>query len=66
MLRVAFDSIVGSDSTGDLVNLDLIKDKIQSSMSTQLAFLDLEFTAAFEQLEAENICMIVDDQITLI
>lgn len=35
-------------------------------MSSHLAFTDLEFTAAFEQLEAENICMIVDDQITLI
>ena len=58
---MAFDEL----GRNDLISLEGVRKSVQTHAG-RLAFTDEELQAAFDQLNSEGICMIVDDMITLI
>lgn len=59
-------SKVGDHAAGNFVDFAELKQMIQNYPQFTQPFSDEEFKAGFDQLQDENICMIVDNEITLI
>jgi hypothetical protein len=65
LVRRAFDEL-GAGDDSDAVSLRAFRDTVQRLAGPGAGYTDGEWTAALEQMQAENVLFVHDDLVTLI